>query len=186
MSDRSDMAKQAADTFCDMMGRLGFNLTIEKTTQDRIITLFVNTDEPGRLIGRRGKYLESAEHLLNSMLKRDGAHVPRVSVDVDGYERGGDSATTGSDEAASPRDSGPRTDADDRVVQLAQDAAKEVKRWGEPKTLGPFAARDRRAVHLALKDVAGVRTESGDEDERHRKIITVLPADTPASEDGNQ
>jgi predicted RNA-binding protein Jag len=40
------------------------------------------------------------------------------------------------------------------------DAAKEVKRWGEPSTLPPMSGRDRRIVHLALEGDAEIVTES--------------------------
>ncbi len=191
MTDKSNVPEKAANTFSEMMSLLGFQIEITDTKQDRAITLFVNTDDPGRLIGRKGKYLESAEHLLNSMLKRDGGEIPRVSIDVDGYDR--ESRNAPRDGEGAPRDGAPRprsperaehsradaegNNVDPRILTQARDMAKEVKQWGEPKTMGPLTAGDRRAVHETLGEDSGVRTESGEEDERGRKTITILPAD---------
>lgn len=194
MTDKSNVPQQAANTFSEMMSLLGFQIEITDTKQDRAITLFVNTDDPGRLIGRKGKYLESAEHLLNSMLKRDGGEIPRVSIDVDGYDR--ESRNAPREGEGAPRGGAPRprsserterpergqadterNDVDPRILTQARDLAKEVKQWGEPKTLAPLGPQDRAAVHQALGEDGSVRTESGEEDERGRKTITILPAD---------
>ncbi|MFW5803203.1 MAG: KH domain-containing protein [Verrucomicrobiota bacterium] len=194
MSEKSNVPEQASKTFREMMTLLGFQIEITDTKQDRAITLFVNTDDPGRLIGRKGKYLESAEHLLNSMLKREGGDIPRVSIDVDGYDReshnapreAGGPAREGTQRTPSsdrserterPRANTEREDVDPRILTQARDLAKEVKQWGEPKTLGPLGAKDRQAVHKTLGEDNNVRTESGEEDERGRKTITILPAD---------
>ena len=194
MSEKNSVPEKAAKTFSEMMGQLGFQIEITDAKEDRAITLFVNTDDPGRLIGRKGKYLESAEHLLNSMLKRDGGDIPRVSIDVDGYDResrnapgeeehprsGAANPPRPSDRHQRPADS--RTDAghedvDPRLITQARDLAKEVKQWGESKTMGPLSTKDRRAVHETLSEDGSVHTESGEKDERGRKTITIRPAD---------
>ena len=41
----------------------------------------------------------------------------------------------------------------------ALDAAKEVRRWGEPKTLPPMNAHDRRIIHITLEKEADLLTE---------------------------
>lgn len=193
MSEKNNVPEQATKTFSEMMTRLGFQIEITDAKEDRAITLFVNTDDPGRLIGRKGKYLESAEHLLNSMLKREGGDIPRVSIDVDGYDRESrnapheeGTAREGTQRPRSaerperteqPRANAERDDVDPRILTQARDSAKEVKQWGEPKTLGPLGPKDRKAVHETLGEDKNVRTESGEEDERGRKTITILPAD---------
>lgn len=184
MSDKQATADLAKETFSEMMARLGFTIQIKDVKEtERNITLFVNTDEPGRLIGRKGKYLESAEHLLNSMLKHEGGNVPRVAIDVDGYESGDaeqKGERRGNEESQERPSSGSQTDQ--RIIRQAQDLAKEVKRWGEPQSLPPLAARDRRAVHVELKEEPGIRTESGEEDGQGRKVITIFPADVSPEE----
>lgn len=60
-------------------------------------------------------------------------------------------------------------------LQLAaRVAAERVLETGDPFALSPMNARERRIVHLALRDSAGVRTASeGFGPERH---VVILPA----------
>ncbi|OPZ28156.1 MAG: hypothetical protein BWZ02_01387 [Lentisphaerae bacterium ADurb.BinA184] len=77
---------------------------------------------------------------------------------------------------------------DPRLRQLALDAAKEVKRWGEAKTLGPYPLPDRRTIHLTLKDDPEIEAQSGEELPDGRKSITIRlrdktnPAAAPTGE----
>ena len=68
------------------------------------------------------------------------------------------------------------------VGQLALDTAKEVKRWGAAKTIGPFNAVERRAIHLALKEVTGIIAESGPDLGGNRKTVTVRVTDAATKE----
>jgi spoIIIJ-associated protein len=50
----------------------------------------------------------------------------------------------------------------------ARVAAERVTLSRQPFQLNPMSSRERRIVHLALKDMPGVRTESaGSGEERH-------------------
>ncbi len=64
----------------------------------------------------------------------------------------------------------------------AQVAAERVLETGDPFTLSPMSPRERRIIHLALKNQPRVRTVSegfGPE----RKVV-ILPASPPARPDG--
>jgi spoIIIJ-associated protein len=65
-----------------------------------------------------------------------------------------------------------------RVEELklfAQTAAEKVVKSGAPFALSPMNSRDRRVVHLALKDTPAVRTES-EGGGPYRKVV-VFPAE---------
>jgi spoIIIJ-associated protein len=68
-----------------------------------------------------------------------------------------------------------------RELQLtAQLAAERVLEGRDPFALGPMNPRDRRIIHLALKDQSKVRTQSeGFGRERHVVIYPVAPAPMP-------
>ena len=51
-------------------------------------------------------------------------------------------------------------DKDDILQQQALDAAKEVRRWGEPVTLPAMNSHDRRIIHITLENDADLQTES--------------------------
>jgi spoIIIJ-associated protein len=61
-----------------------------------------------------------------------------------------------------------------RVVELrltAETAAERTERTGQPFALSPMNARERRLVHLALKDRPGIRTESEGSGPQRRVVI---------------
>src|SRR5271169_2366891 len=54
-------------------------------------------------------------------------------------------------------------------------AAENVRRTGAPYTFSPMSSRERRIVHLALRDQGDLHTES--EDEGMRRCLVVYPKD---------
>jgi spoIIIJ-associated protein len=59
-------------------------------------------------------------------------------------------------------------------------AAERVRKTGSPYQFAPMSSRERRIVHLALRDQADLRTES--EGEGMRRFVVVYPKDyKPAS-----
>ena len=60
---------------------------------------------------------------------------------------------------------------------MAQVAADRVIDTGDPFTLNPMNPRERRIVHLALKDRAEVRTQS--EGFGHERKVVIYPAGLP-------
>ena len=144
---------------------LGFAVEVNEVEDAQGITFSLKTDEPGRLIGRKGHYLQSMELLLNRILRKKYGKFPWVALDVDGYQR-----------KAPSRRREPPVDAA-RVEAMAADIAKEVMRWGQEKKTAPLNARERRAVHQALRDYSEVVTESGPEEAQGMKCIIVRPAD---------
>jgi spoIIIJ-associated protein len=60
----------------------------------------------------------------------------------------------------------------------ARVAAERVLETGDPFALSPMNSRERRIVHLAARDLTGIRTESeGFGPERH---VVIVPASSPA------
>jgi spoIIIJ-associated protein len=58
-------------------------------------------------------------------------------------------------------------------ARVAADRARETR---QPFRLNPMSARERRIVHLALKDLPGIRTSSeGIGEERQ---VVILPGDS--------
>ena len=57
---------------------------------------------------------------------------------------------------------------------MAKKLARRVAKEGKIITFDPMSARDRRVVHMALKDITEVRTEShGEGPDRRVQIIPV-------------
>ena len=64
----------------------------------------------------------------------------------------------------------------EQLEQQALDAAKEVKRWGEPMTLPAMNARDRRIIHVTLQNDPELTTESIGEG-AFKKVVISLKKD---------
>jgi len=167
MVERDDRVQRCTETLSRMLSLLGLDARIEtQEVSDRRIVLELDSSDAGRIIGRKGQTLECLEMLLNRVMHRGGAAFPNVLLQVRGYSR----------RDRAPRSEEPRgvpPEEEERLRGLALDAAKEVKRWGDPKELGPFTARQRRIIHLALKDDPDVETVSGPDEGQGQKRITV-------------
>lgn len=62
---------------------------------------------------------------------------------------------------------------DENLRMLALDSAKEVRRWGDPKTLPEMNAHDRRIIHLTLEKDPDITTDSVGE-EPHKAVVISL------------
>lgn len=160
-----EQKSRGASIMNDMLGLLGLDASVKDTPDTDASVIALKTPEPGRLIGRKGQYLQNLELLLNRILRKQLGPGPWLELEVDGYEK----------KPRSRRGKGPNVDRE-RLEKMALDAAKEVQRWGEVRTLGPLNAAERRIIHMTLRELAGVETESSEPDNRGRKKISVRPA----------
>ena len=165
-----EMTKEQIDasmtTLTEMTKLLGFAVEITAAEDEHGCTLNVKTDDPGRLIGRKGHYLQSLETILNRTLRKSFDQCPWVEIAVNGYQK---------KKRSNRGKSKPDVDAE-RLEKMALDAAKEVKRWGEPQSIGPFTAAERRVIHLKVKEDDSLVAESGPEDRQGKKKITISTA----------
>ncbi|HEX77421.1 MAG TPA: protein jag [Dehalococcoidia bacterium] len=115
------------------------------------IALEIRGQDLGILIGRRGQTLSSIQYLVNVLLAHRLKRRQPVFVDVEGYKK-------------------RRYQA---LRSLAERMAERVRGSGQPITLEPMPAHERRIVHLALMANEAVTTQSIGEGEA-RKIM-ILP-----------
>ena len=154
MSQEERQAK-AVEFLQGALTRLGIQAEIEvEQAEEGAFKLQLQSENAGRLIGRKGQVLEALELLLNRILKRQDEKAPWVPIEIDGY-------TTGHT-AGEHRAGGAHLDSEEaeRFEHLALDAAKEVRHWKQEKRLGPYLPAERRIIHTALKGDPEVTTES--------------------------
>jgi spoIIIJ-associated protein len=147
------MPAEPKATLEKLLETMGFSVTVDEKQLDNSLLLDVQTDDPGRLIGRQGQTLGQLQYVLNRMLFKQDPTVAKVTVDVGGY----------------------RTQAQDALVRKALDAADKVRRWGDLVELEPMNAFDRRVVHNALKDDPAVETHSVEVEGTQKKAILLRP-----------
>lgn len=162
-----------------MVSLLGFRADVTPEETDEALVLNLTTEEAGRLIGRKGHCLQALELLLDRMLRKQHGEGPAVAISIDGYRYTRDPREAGGRRGGAGERRGSVDE--DRLHGLAADAAKEVKRWGESRRLGPFNAAERRAVHMALRDDPSVLTESDEADAEGRKCVVVRLAKSPGA-----
>jgi len=143
--------KEILETLVQMMG---YDATVEVSTgaTAKITVYGADEDEKealGALIGRKGERLSALQHLVNLMLSRQMGTWTRVLVDVEDY----------------------RGRRERQLVEVATRAADRVKETGQMLQLEPMSALERRWVHLALRDVDGVTTQSIGEEPMRRVVV---------------
>ena len=151
--------EESCKTLMTMLDYLGLEAEIRAEQKGQKIGLIVSSEEAGRIIGRKGQALESMQLLVNRIMQKQDENFPRVLIDIDGYSR---KPRTRTGKPTGRKGSAGRNNQEDedRLVKQAQDAAKEVKRWGESVTLPEMNAHDRRLIHITLKDDTEIQTES--------------------------
>ena len=109
------------------------------------------------LLERGGELLKALEHLAFRALRLEPEHHEKIHIDCGGY----------------------RALRFEELRMTAKVAAERVQASKQPFRLNPMTSRERRIVHLALKDMPGVRTESVGVGE-HRQVV-IHPADSKPS-----
>ena len=173
-------------TMFDYLGLKG-DLRIEE--KNGKLQVKITSDDAGRIIGRKGQILESLQLLANRILFKQDDEFPHVMLSIDGYgerrkRRSDDEGAAENGEESAPRSErrrSPRTGAsrisNEQLEQQAKDAAKEVKRWGEPVKLPEMNAHDRRIIHVTLQDDPEVNTESEGEGAMKKVVISLKKAE---------
>lgn len=115
----------------------------------RYINIEVDGDDVGYLVGRRGEVLNALQFLANVIASRQLHNGVRVSVEGDNY----------------------RKRREDILTKLATDIATAVQERGEEAVLDALPAFERRIVHQALVEFAGVTTYSEGEEPNRRVVI---------------
>ncbi len=150
-----DEARDVIRLFIDNFLR-HINITCEsidiKEKSDVIIVELKGTQDPGFLIGKEGRFLNSLQHLLSRVLLRSGASEQKILVDVDNY----------------------RAKHEEAVMQRIRSIAEKVKTKGKKFTLEPMSSRDRRLVHQHVEKDNELRTLTIGRGEQKRVII--IPA----------
>ena len=173
MSD-TELKEKGIELLKEIFAFMDVNAEIEAMEDDgEGISLKIVCEDAGRLIGRGGQTLESLETIINRILRKDeekGQHYPWISLEVDGYHV--------NPPKPEPRSSDRRGrlpfEEVERLQAMAKDIAREVKKLGRPRVIGPFTPSERRIIHLALEGDAEVETISDAvADEQRCKRITV-------------
>jgi spoIIIJ-associated protein len=155
-------AAEALREFLQRIARAGqFDLSVKVRTADPSTgteegeaEIFADLDGKDKeiLTARGGEVLKALEHLAFRALGLEPAYHEKIHLDCGGF----------------------RALRFEELRMTARVAAERVMASKQPFQLNAMSSRERRIVHLAVKDIPGVRTESiGTGEERH---VVIHPA----------
>jgi spoIIIJ-associated protein len=148
MTETTLIAKQRLEELVSFFGA-NVDVTAEMT-DDGIELDIAGSPKSSRLIGHRGETLRAIEFLLGQMIKRIDDDAPRVLVDVGGYKKA----------------------RKESLQELARNLAAKVLETGETEELKPMNPAERRIVHMTLREIEGVHTESKGEGKERRIVVS--------------
>ncbi len=110
----------------------------------------IKGEDLGLLIGRRGDTLVALQYLVNLILARKYPARGGVTIDVEHYKHRNE----------------------ERITNMARRMADRVRESGNPITLEPMSAAERRLVHMLLADDPELSTNSVGEGENRKVVIS--------------
>lgn len=117
---------------------LGIKATLDAEQSPKGPRINLAGEEAELIVRHRGEPLKALQHVVDMAYGRSLPDDQRVFVDALGYRKG----------------------KDIELRQMAKLLAEKVKQTGVDQQLGPLNPYERRIVHLAAAEVAGVTTES--------------------------
>jgi len=125
-----------------------------KSEAPEFIVDFAGPDS-GLLLEKNGAVLDALEHVVLKAVRLEEDLFGRITFDCQDWRR-------------------LRAE---ELTMIAQMAAERVRETGEPFTMNPMTPRERRLIHLALRDQINVRTAS--EGRGSERRVVIHPASPP-------
>jgi len=110
----------------------------------------IKGEDLGLLIGRRGDTLVALQYLVNLILNRKHPGKGGITIDVEHY----------------------RHRNEERIISLAKRMGDRVRESGNPITLEPMSAAERRLVHITFADDQDLETNSIGDGENRKVVIS--------------
>ena len=146
-----EQAPAAEEFLSGLVAAFGLNGTVTSEEVDEAVEVRIDGDDLGLLIGRRGDTLIALQYLVNLILGRKYPGRGGVTIDVEHYKHRNE----------------------ERIVSMANRMAERVRESGNPITLEPLSASERRLIHMMFADDPELETNSTGEGE-HRKVVISL------------
>ena len=148
VSVKDTAARRAREFLNSILETMDLNAEMEITEDNQNITVNIEGDKLGILIGRRGETLDALQYLMNLSVNRKQESRRRLVLDIEGY----------------------RLRREETLKKLAFKLADKARQRGRSVVLEPMNSLERRIIHTALQGTADITTFSEGE-EPYRKII---------------
>jgi spoIIIJ-associated protein len=149
-----DLARQ---TVVDLLDKMKVNATVEvkygpADEEGQLpVQVDIHGNDLGVLIGRRAEILNALQYIVNLIISKQVEHWVQVVVDVEGY----------------------RARRERQLRQMAHRMADQALKTGRRQVLEPMSPSERRIIHMELREVTGVTTQSIGEEPARK--VTIVP-----------
>ena len=152
----SEIKKKAHEFLVGVFNTMDMSVEISEDYQKDtgILTVNMEGEDMGVLIGKRGQTLDSLQYLVSLVVNKDVDGYIHVKADTENY-----------------RERRKKT-----LENLAKNIAFKVKRTRQPVALEPMNPYERRIIHSALQNEKFITTFSEGE-EPYRKVVVALKKD---------
>jgi len=111
----------------------------------------IHGNDLGVLIGRRAEILNALQYIVNLIISKQVEHWVQIVIDVEGY----------------------RARRERQLRQMAHRMADQALKTGRRQVLEPMSPSERRIIHMELRDIPGVTTQSIGEEPARK--VTIVP-----------
>lgn len=146
----AEAVEHARTVLQKIVDHIGVTARVHASEDGDHISLDIDGDASGLLIGRKGQMLDALEYLVARIVARDEQRPVHVVVDSHGY----------------------RERRRQALAEMALRMAREARRRKRSVTLEEMSPRDRRTIHLALQHEGDLTTHSSG-DGHYRKVVIV-------------
>lgn len=140
----------AKETLENILALIPIETTVTGEQSNGRITLTIEGDTSGLLIGRKGKTLDALQYIVNKAVNKAAEKKLKVVVDSENY----------------------RQRRIDSLTQMALKIGDKAMRIKKPVSTSPLNPHDRRIVHLTLKDNEKLETISRGEG-LHKRVLII-------------
>ncbi len=159
-ADVEEQRREAMVILKQILEQMGEPTEVRQIEVDaETVEIEIKGDGSGILIGRHGQTLDALEYLVNRILARRIKDAAPISLETESY----------------------RARRRQQLHRMALSMGEKAKREHKPVRLEPMPPRDRRVVHLALKDDPMITTRSGGDG--IMRAIEIVPADSVGRRD---
>ena len=153
LAEIEPQTKEACEKFLyDVLKTMGMEVAITSDIdEDGSLSINMEGDNMGILIGKRGQTLDSLQYLTNRVANKMQDGYVRVKLDTENY----------------------RQRRKETLENLAKNIAHKVKRTKKAVSLEPMNPYERRIIHSALQGDKYVSTHS-EGDEPYRRVVVTL------------
>lgn len=152
MTKTAQMILELVQQMLEFLG-VGAQVTVEYDKDQDVYQVNLACENPGVLIGRHGETLTALQLMVGQHLKAQTSEWVNLIINVNDY----------------------RERREQTLQQLADRAVEQVVATGQPHSLPPMPANERRIVHMYLSEHDQVKTESAGEG-RARSIVVSTKA----------